>query len=65
VIEPEIRGMGLGKALLVLSINRQLVFDSTIIEVGLDVTLSNPAIKLYESIGFEKVSDWSLYTWKK
>jgi ribosomal protein S18 acetylase RimI-like enzyme len=65
VIEPKYRGRGLGKAILVHSMKKQLESEQAISKIDLDVTLSNTARYLYKSLGFKKVSEYSVYTWKK
>ncbi|MFW9769173.1 MAG: GNAT family N-acetyltransferase [Candidatus Thorarchaeota archaeon] len=65
VLEPEFRGQGLGKAILVQSMKRQLESDSAISKVDLDVTLNNNARFLYRSLGFKDVQEYTMYTWKK
>lgn len=65
VIDHDYRGKGLGKAILVHSMKRQLESDSAIVKVDLDVTLSNNARYLYESLGFKDVREYSMYIWKK
>ena len=64
-VEPEFRGKGLGKALLVHSMKRQLEAEGDLTKVDLDVTLSNNARFLYQSLGFETVREYSMYSWKK
>jgi GNAT superfamily N-acetyltransferase len=64
-IEPEFRGKGLGKALLIHSMKRQVESEEEMTKVDLDVTLSNNARFLYESLGFDIVREYSMYTWKK
>lgn len=63
VINKEYRGKKLGKSILVHSMKRLLESDSDLIKVDLDVTLSNHARFLYESLGFTKVQDYTMYTW--
>ncbi len=65
VIDHGYRGKGLGKAILVHSMKRQLESDSAIVKVDLDVTLSNNARYLYESLGFKDVREHSMYIWKR
>lgn len=65
VIEPGFRGNGLGKAILVHSMKRQIESEPTIAKINLDVTLSNNARYLYESLGFKTVQNNTMYTWKK
>jgi GNAT superfamily N-acetyltransferase len=65
VLEHEYRGKGLGKAMLVHSMKRQLESDAKITKVDLDVTLANNARHLYESLGFKDVREYTMYTWKK
>jgi len=65
VIEPGFRGNGLGKAILVHSMKRQVESEPTLAKINLDVTLSNNARYLYESLGFKTVQNHVMYTWKK
>ncbi len=65
VLDHEFRGQGLGKAMLVHSMKRQLESDSAIVKVDLDVTIGNRARFLYESLGFKDVREHSTYTWMK
>ena len=62
-VAPEHRGKGLGRRLLVHSIKHLVATEPAIIKIALDVTLSNPAINLYDSLGFTRVADYSVYTW--
>ena len=64
-VNPEFRGKGLGKALLVHSMKHQLKVEGDLTQVDLDVTLSNNAKFLYKSLGFDTVREYSMYTWKK
>lgn len=64
-INPDHRGKGLGKGIFIHSMKKLVESDSAIKKIDLDVTISNPAFNLYKSIGFGKVSDWSVYTWNK
>lgn len=64
VIKNEYRGRGLGKTILVHSMKRLLESDPTLTKVDLDVTLSNDAFHLYKSLGFTKVVEYAVYTWK-
>ncbi|MFX1483978.1 MAG: GNAT family N-acetyltransferase [Promethearchaeota archaeon] len=65
VVNKEFRGQKLGRAILVHSMKRLLESDSDLIKIELDVTLSNIARFLYESLGFTKLQEYTLYTWKK
>ena len=65
VIDPAYRKRGLGKAIQVNSMKRQAESESSIVKVDLDVTLSNNARYLYDSLGFETVREYTMYTWKK
>ncbi|NHJ14828.1 MAG: GNAT family N-acetyltransferase [Candidatus Thorarchaeota archaeon] len=55
------RRMGLGYALAVHSMKTLLKSKPEIEKLSLDVTLSNPALHLYERIGFEKAQGYSMY----
>ena len=64
-IDPECRQRGLGRILLVHALDNLLKIEPELTKVVLAVTLSNPATKLYESVGFRKVNDSSTYVWKR
>jgi GNAT superfamily N-acetyltransferase len=64
-IDPEYREKGLGKALLIHSMKKQIELEDSLTKVDLDVTLSNNARFLYKSLGFTTVQEYSMYTWKK
>ena len=63
VIDPEYQGRGLGKAILIHSMKELLSGESDIAKIGLDVTLENNARFLYQSLGYETVNEYSMYTW--
>ncbi|MGD9397532.1 MAG: GNAT family N-acetyltransferase [Candidatus Thorarchaeota archaeon] len=65
VIDPDYRRRGLGKAIQVHSMKRQIESEPSIIKMDLDVTLSNNARFLYDSLGFETVSEYTLYSWRE
>ncbi len=65
VIKKEFRGRGLGKSLLVQSMKRLAESEPALSKVNLDVTLKNNARYLYASLGFEKVHENSIYSWRK
>jgi ribosomal protein S18 acetylase RimI-like enzyme len=65
VIDPAYRGRGLGKAIQVHSMKRQIESESSLVKVDLDVTLTNNARFLYDSLGFESVREYTIYTWQK
>jgi len=65
VIDPAYRGRGLGKAIQVHSMKRQIESEPSMIKMDLDVTLANDARFLYDSLGFESVREYTIYTWKK
>jgi len=65
VIDPVYRQKGLGKYLLSYSIKALQENEPNVTRVELAVTLSNPALTLYESLGFKLVNDSSTYVWKK
>jgi GNAT superfamily N-acetyltransferase len=64
-IDPEYRRHGLGRFLLVHSIMNLFNIESNLTGIELAVTNRNPAMHLYESIGFKRVNDSSTYVWKK
>ena len=63
VVDPDYQGRGLGKAMLIHSMKEILKGEPDISRVDLDVTLENKARFLYESIGYEKGSEYSIYVW--
>jgi N-acetylglutamate synthase-like GNAT family acetyltransferase len=63
VIDPNYRGKGLGKMLLIHSMKKIIVGEPDIVKVDLDVTLENDARFLYNSLGFKKLREYSMYTW--
>ena len=65
VIDPAYRRRGLGRAIQVQSMKRQIESESSLKKVDLDVTLSNKARFLYDSLGFKTVSEYTMYTWRK
>lgn len=65
VIEPSYRGRGLGKAILVYSMKRQAESEASMDKINLDVTLSNNAYYLYQSLGFQTIREYTMYTWRK
>jgi GNAT superfamily N-acetyltransferase len=65
VIDPAYRRRGLGRAIQVHSMKRQIETESSLIKVDLDVTLSNNARFLYDSLGFETAREYTTYTWRK
>lgn len=62
-IDPDYRRRGLGRYLLVRSLQDLLRSDKQLTGISLDVTLENPARFLYESLGFKDVRKYSMYTW--
>lgn len=65
VIDPDYRRRGLGKAIQVHSMKRQIESEPLLTKIDLDVTLSNNARFLYDSLGFETVNEYTMYTWRK
>ena len=63
VIDPDYRGKGLGKAILVHSMKELLLGEPDIVKIDLDVTLENNATFLYNSLGYETIREYSMYTW--
>jgi len=63
VIDPNYRGKGLGKMLLIHSMKKIIDGEPDIVKVNLDVTLENDARFLYKSVGYETVREYSMYTW--
>jgi len=59
------RGKGLGKLLLVYSMKEMVKLESDLVKINLDVTKENPAKNLYESLGYEDVNHYSMYSWNK
>ena len=64
-IDPIHRQRGLGTYLLKHSIQALQETDSNISRIELAVTLSNPALRMYKSIGFRILNESSSYVWKK
>lgn len=64
---PEYQGKGLGKALIMKTIQDILEKETSLTELGLAVTLCNPAKHLYEKIGFTICDEFSaiVYNGKK
>lgn len=62
-IDPEYRRRGLGRYLLVKSLQDLLANEKQLTGISLDVTLENPARYLYESLGFKDVREYSMYSW--
>ncbi len=65
VIDPICRQRGLGTYLLRYSIQALLENEPDISRIELAVILSNPALKMYRSIGFRILNESSTYVWKK
>ncbi|MGY5859983.1 MAG: GNAT family N-acetyltransferase [Candidatus Thorarchaeota archaeon] len=63
VIDPDYRGRGLGKALLIHSMKEIFDVEPDIVKIDLDVTLENNARFLYKSVGYETIREYSMYTW--
>jgi ribosomal protein S18 acetylase RimI-like enzyme len=63
VIDPEYQGKGLGKTILIHSMKEILKGEPDIVKVDLDVTMENNARFLYISLGYEKIREYSMYTW--
>jgi len=61
----EYRGKGIGKALLVHSMKEMTRLEEGLEKINLDVTIDNPARYLYESLGYEDVRHYSMYSWIK
>lgn len=59
------RGNGFGKAILVYSLKEMMRLEPKLVKNNLDVTISNPARFLYESLGYEDVNHYSMYSWEK
>ena len=65
VIDPDNRGKGLGRDLIVHSMKQLLESESCISNIELDVTLSNTARYLYESLGFRTAETYAMYMFKE
>jgi ribosomal protein S18 acetylase RimI-like enzyme len=65
VIDPEFRQQGLGKALLCHSLNSLLRVNPSVNKIELAVTLSNPAKRMYDSLGLRTLNDSSTFVWKR
>jgi ribosomal protein S18 acetylase RimI-like enzyme len=64
-VDPDWRRRGIGRALLTQSIDNIFRENEDLSGVYLAVTLGNPAMQLYESVGFSVVNYSSSYIWKK
>ncbi|MHA1909143.1 MAG: GNAT family N-acetyltransferase, partial [Candidatus Thorarchaeota archaeon] len=62
---PEYRGKGLGKSLLIYSLKEMMNEEEGLKKNNLDVTKANPAKHLYESLGYEDVTHYSMFNWTK
>jgi GNAT superfamily N-acetyltransferase len=59
------RGKGLGKLMFIHSLRNLLEKAPKVNEIQLNTLSINPARHLYKSVGFEKTSEYSVYTWVK
>jgi GNAT superfamily N-acetyltransferase len=59
------RGIGLGKLMFIHSLMKLLEKAPKINEIQLHTSSINPARHFYRSVGFEKTSEDSVYTWVK
>jgi ribosomal protein S18 acetylase RimI-like enzyme len=64
-IDEEYRNRGLGSALLVYVLRDSVKKIPSLKEITLDVTLANPARRLYQSLGFEDTREFTTYTWSE
>ncbi|TFH03407.1 MAG: N-acetyltransferase [Candidatus Thorarchaeota archaeon] len=65
VIDPDFRERGFGNALLCHSLNSLLRVTSSVDKIELAVTSSNPAKRMYDSLGFRTLNDSSTLVWKR
>ncbi|MGY5859982.1 MAG: GNAT family N-acetyltransferase [Candidatus Thorarchaeota archaeon] len=63
VIDSEFRQQGLGKDLLCHSLLSLLRIKPSVNKLELAVTMSNPAMRMYESLGFRVLNDSSTFVW--
>jgi ribosomal protein S18 acetylase RimI-like enzyme len=64
ILAQHYKGRGLGKALLVHSLQHYLKEEPNASTIELDVTLKNTnAANLYNSIGFEELNTYSVFVW--
>ena len=64
-VDPDWRRQSIGRALLTRSLRNLFKSNEGLSDVMLAVTLGNPAMQLYESVGFEVLNYSSSYIWKK
>ncbi len=57
------RKRGFGRNLLLFSLKEVVKSVASLERISLDVTLSNPARRLYQSLGFEDVREFTIFTW--
>ncbi|MFX0107582.1 MAG: GNAT family N-acetyltransferase, partial [Candidatus Hodarchaeota archaeon] len=62
-VDKRYRKRGLGRNLLLFSLKEAVMSVASIERIVLDVTLSNPARRLYQSLGFEDVREFTIFTW--
>ena len=65
VIDPEYQQQGLGKTLLCHSLSTLLRINPSVNKITLAVTLSNPAKRMYDSLGFRILNESSTFVWKQ
>ncbi len=64
-IERAFQKKGLGRDLFVYSLKEMLKEVPSVERITLDVTVDNPARKLYESLGFNDCGEFTIFTWAK
>lgn len=64
-ISPAHKRNGLGRALLTYSLQELVNSEEKTAKIDLDVTLTNPALKLYQSLGFQETTTYSMFSWTK
>ena len=62
-VDNDYRKIGLGRNLLVYSLKETARSLACLNRITLDVTLKNTARRLYQSLGFEDMNEFTVYTW--
>lgn len=62
-VDNDYRKRGLGRNLLIYSLKEAARSKACLDRITLDVTLKNTARRLYQSLGFEDMKEFTVYTW--